>query len=94
MWPVLLSYVLSFTYIAIYWNNHHQVMRTVHHVNSLILWSNLHLLFWLSLFPFVTSWAGESRFATVPMVCYSAVALMASCAYWLLEHTINLGGCE
>ncbi len=87
LWPTLLAYVLSFVYIGIYWNNHH-LMHTVRRVNGTVLWANLHLLFWLSLFPFVSGWAGESRFAAVPMTCYAGVALMAAAAYNLLVQTI------
>ncbi|GMA16064.1 DUF1211 domain-containing protein [Deinococcus metallilatus] len=88
IWPVLLSYVISFLYVGIYWNNHHHLMLTVHRVSGGILWANLHLLFWLSLFPFVTGWAGESHFAAVPMSCYGFVALMAAVAYTILVRTI------
>ncbi len=88
LWPTLLSYVLSFIYIGIYWNNHHHLMHTVRRVNGPVMWANLHLLFWLSLFPFVSGWAGESRFAAVPMTCYAGVALMAAVAYTLLSAAI------
>jgi uncharacterized membrane protein len=88
LWPKLLGYVLSFLYVGIYWNNHHHLMHTVRVVRGGILWANLHLLFWLSLFPFVTAWAGESRFAAVPMACYGGVALMAALAYTVLARTI------
>ena len=88
LWPTLLAYVLSFVYIGIYWNNHHHLMHTVRRVNGSTLWANLHLLFWLSLFPFVSGWAGESRFAAVPMTCYAGVALMAAVAYTLLSAAI------
>ncbi|EYB68056.1 hypothetical protein DEIPH_ctg029orf0070 [Deinococcus phoenicis] len=88
IWPVLLSYVISFLYVGIYWNNHHHLMLTVHRVSGGILWANLHLLFWLSLFPFVTGWAGESHFAAVPMTCYGFVALMCAVAYTILVRTI------
>ncbi len=88
LWPVLLSYVISFVYVGIYWNNHHHLMHTVHRVSGGILWANLHLLFWLSLFPFVTGWAGESHFAAVPMTCYAFVALMSAVAYTILVRTI------
>jgi uncharacterized membrane protein len=79
--PVFLSYVLSFVYLAIYWNNHHHMLHATEHVNGAILWANLHLLFWLSLFPFVTGWMGENHFASTPMALYGAVLLMAAVAY-------------
>ena len=88
MLPVLLSYVLSFVYVGIYWNNHHHLMHTVRRVTGGILWANLHLLFWLSLFPFVSGWAGESHFAREPMTAYGVVALMAALAYTILVRTI------
>ena len=86
--PVFLSYVLSFVYIGIYWNNHHHLLHTVGHVSGGILWANLHLLFWLSLFPISTGWMGENHFAAVPSAMYGVVLLMASIAYWLLQRTI------
>lgn len=86
--PVFLSYVLSFIYLAIYWNNHHHMLHTTEHVNGAILWANMYLLFWLSLFPFVTGWMGENHFATVPMALYGVVLLMAALAYWNLQRII------
>lgn len=86
--PVFLSYVLSFVYVAIYWNNHHHMLHTVGRVSGGILWANLHLLFWLSLFPFSTGWMGENHFAPVPSAMYGFVLLMASIAYWILQLTI------
>lgn len=86
--PVFLSYVLSFVYIGIYWNNHHHLLHTVGQVSGGILWANLHLLFWLSLFPISTGWMGENHFAAVPSAMYGVVLLMASIAYWLLQRTI------
>jgi uncharacterized membrane protein len=86
--PVFLSYVLSFVYIGIYWNNHHHMLHTVHAVTGAILWANLHLLFWLSLFPFATGWMGENHFAPVPSACYGVVLLMAAIAYLLLQTVI------
>jgi uncharacterized membrane protein len=86
--PVLLSYVLSFVYIGIYWNNHHHMLHAVHHVSGPILWANLHLLFWLSLVPFTTGWMGENHFAPLPTALYGAVLLMAAIAYWLLQRLI------
>src|SRR5207244_5710424 len=79
--PVFLSYVLSFVFLGIYWSNHHHLLQAVRHVNGRILWANLHLLFWLSLVPFVTSWMGESHFAAWPVALYGAVMLLAGCAY-------------
>jgi TMEM175 potassium channel family protein len=86
--PVFLSYVLSFVYVGIYWNNHHHMLHTSHHVTGPMLWANLHLLFWLSLFPFATGWMGENHFAAAPSAAYGAVLLMAAAAYWILEQTI------
>jgi len=86
--PVFLSYVLSFVYIGIYWNNHHHMLHATQRVTGPILWANLHLLFWLSLFPFVTGWMGENHFAAAPVALYGLVLLLASLAYWLLQRTI------
>src|SRR5574338_454434 len=86
--PVLLSYVLSFLYIGIYWNNHHHLLHAAKKVNGGILWANLHLLFWLSLFPFVTGWMGENAFAPIPTALYGCVLLMAAIAYWILAHAL------
>ena len=86
--PVFLSYVLSFVYVGIYWNNHHHMLHTAHSVTGPILWANLHLLFWLSLFPFVTGWMGENHFAAMPSAVYGVVLFMAAVAYWILEQTI------
>lgn len=86
--PVLLSYILSFVYLAIYWNNHHHMLHTTQRVTGGILWANLHLLFWLSLFPFVTGWMGENHFAPAPLALYGVVLLMAAIAYWILQRTI------
>jgi len=86
--PVFLSYVLSFIYIGIYWNNHHHMMHTVQKVSGGILWANLHLLFWLSLIPFVTGWVGENHFAELPMALYGAVLLMAAISYFILQNRI------
>ncbi len=86
--PVFLSYVLSFVYIGIYWNNHHHLLHIVGKVSGGILWANLHLLFWLSLFPFATGWMGENHFASVPTAMYGVVLLMAAIAYWVLQRTI------
>lgn len=86
--PVFMSYVLSFVYIGIYWNNHHHMLHTVTRVTGGMLWANLHLLFWLSLMPFVTGWMGENHFAAVPSALYGGVLLAASVAYWILQQTI------
>jgi uncharacterized membrane protein len=86
--PVFLSYVLSFVYVGIYWNNHHHMLHVTRKVSGAILWANLHLLFWLSLFPFATGWMGENHFAPLPTAAYGAVLLMAAVAYWVLQQTI------
>ena len=86
--PVFLSYVLSFVYVGIYWNNHHHMLHTCHKVTGPMLWANLHLLFWLSLFPFVTGWMGENHFAAAPSAVYGVVLLMAAVAYWILQQII------
>ena len=87
-WPVLLSYLVSFIYVGIYWNNHHHMLKVAERVNGTILWANLHLLFWLSLVPFATGWTGETYFNTVPTALYGVVLLMAALAYYLLQCTI------
>src|SRR5262245_19029113 len=86
--PVFMSYVLSFVYIGIYWNTHHHMLHTCARVSGGILWANLHLLFWLSLFPFVTGWMGENHFAAVPSALYGGVLLAAAIAYWVLQQAI------
>ena len=86
--PVLLSYVLSFVYVGIYWNNHHHMLHATHAVTGRILWANLHLLFWLSLFPVTTAWVGENYMAPAPAALYGAVLLMAAVAYWILQQLI------
>jgi uncharacterized membrane protein len=86
--PVFFSYVLSFVYLGIYWNNHHHMLHAVKRVTGGVLWANLHLLFWLSLFPFVTGWMGENHFAELPTALYGCVLLMAAIAYWILVVTI------
>jgi uncharacterized membrane protein len=86
--PVFVSYVLSFVFIGIYWNNHHHMLQAVHHVDGRILWANLHLLFWISLFPFVTAWMGETGFAAVPVAAYGGVLLFAACAYYVLSQAL------
>lgn len=86
--PVFFSYVLSFIYIGIYWNNHHHMLHSMTHVNGKILWANLHLLFWLSLVPFSTGWIGEHQFAQAPMALYGFFLLMAGTAYYILQSFI------
>ncbi|MFK7741548.1 MAG: TMEM175 family protein [Planctomycetota bacterium] len=86
--PLFGSYVLSFVYLAIYWNNHHHLMHSVERVSAGILWTNMHLLFWLSLVPFATAWVGANRFASAPTVLYGGVLLMAGVAYRLLQRAI------
>ncbi|MCD6065907.1 MAG: hypothetical protein K0S33_733 [Bacteroidetes bacterium] len=86
--PVFLSYVLSFIYIGIYWNNHHHMMHTVKKVTGGILWANLHLLFWLSLIPFATGWMGENHFTPMPMALYGIILLMSAIAYYILQQQI------
>lgn len=86
--PVFISYVLSFIYIGIYWNNHHHLLHAAHKVNGAVLWANLHLLFWLSLTPFVTGWMGENDFAEWPVAIYGVVLFFASIAYYILVRTL------
>jgi uncharacterized membrane protein len=86
--PVLLSYVLSFLNLGIYWNNHHHLLQAAHHVDGRILWANLHLLFWLSLFPFGTAWMGENSFASIPVAAYGVVLLAAATAYFILVRAL------
>jgi uncharacterized membrane protein len=86
--PVAFTYVLSFAYLGIYWNNHHHMFQLVEHVNGAILWANLHLLFWLSLFPFATGWVGEHHFAAVPITVYGVILLMAALANYVLQVVI------
>lgn len=86
--PVFLTYVLSFVFLGIYWNNHHHMLQATRHVNGKILWANLHLLFWLSLIPFVTGWMGENHFAPLPTAIYGVVLLMAAIAYTILQTLI------
>ena len=88
LWPVFLSYLLSFIIVGIYWNNHHHLLHSVKHVTGAVLWSNLYLLFWLSLMPFATGWMGENHFAKVPVVLYGLVLLMAGAAYYLLVQIL------
>jgi len=86
--PVFLSYVLSFVYVGIYWNNHHHMLHHAHRVSGGVMWANMHLLFWLSLIPFVTGWMGENHFATAPTALYGGVLLMAAIAYFVLQQRI------
>ena len=88
LWPILMSYVLSFIYVGIYWNNHHHMLHAVEEVSGSILWANLHLLFWLSLIPFVTAWTGENHFETAPTVAYGIVLFMCAMAYSLLVRRL------
>ena len=88
LWPVFLSYVLSFVNIGIYWNNHHHMLHACHRVTGPVLWANLHLLFWLSLMPFATGWMGENHFAAVPVALYGGVLLMSALAYYILQQLI------
>jgi uncharacterized membrane protein len=86
--PLLLSYALSFIFLAIYWNNHHHMFHTVEHINGRIMWANTHLLFWLSLVPFATAWMGENEFASVPTAVYGCVLLLTAIAYTIVVQTI------
>src|SRR5438552_14788232 len=88
LWPIFLSYILSFVNIAIYWNNHHHMLHAVHHVNGTVLWTNVHLLFWLSLIPFTTGWMGENNFSLWPVALYGINLIMAGIAYYLLAHCL------
>jgi len=88
LWPVFVSYVLSFAYLAIYWNNHHHLLHASRTVSGRVLWTNMHLLFWLSLVPFATAWIGETAFAPMPMALYGVVLLMAALAYYRLGRAL------
>jgi uncharacterized membrane protein len=88
VWPTFFSYVLSFVYIGIYWNNHHHLFAAVHRIDGRVMWANLHLLFWLTLFPFGTGWMDASHFAARPTAIYGVVLLMAAVAYSILQHNI------
>jgi uncharacterized membrane protein len=88
LWPVFLSYLVSFIYIGIYWSNHHHLLQAVHHVDGRVLWANLHLLFWLSLVPFVTGWSGENHFASMPVALYGGVLFCSAVAYFILAHVL------
>ncbi|MBS1621131.1 MAG: DUF1211 domain-containing protein [Bacteroidetes bacterium] len=88
LWPKFLSYILSFVYVGIYWNNHHHMMVAVKRVSGGVLWNNLHLLFWLSLIPFATAWMGENHFSLWPVVVYGFILIMAAIAYYFLAHCL------
>jgi uncharacterized membrane protein len=88
LWPKFGSYILSFIFIGIYWNNHHHLWQAVEKVNGSVLWANLHLLFWLSLIPFVTSWMGENSFSTIPVALYGVVLWMTALTYYLMVRTL------
>jgi uncharacterized membrane protein len=88
LWPIFLSYVLSFIYVGIYWNNHHHMFKAVREIRGGVLWANLHLLFWLSLIPFVTAWAGENHFAPAPVALYGFVLMMCGAAYFVLSRAL------
>jgi uncharacterized membrane protein len=89
MLPVFISYLLSFVNVAIYWNNHHHMLHAAHRINGTVLWTNTHLLFWLSLFPFVTGWMGENNFTTRPVALYGVISLMAGVAYFVLAQSLT-----
>src|SRR5690625_3040319 len=89
-WPVALSYILSFVYIGLYWNNHHHMLHITEHVNGRVLWGNLYWLFWMTLIPFTTAWMSETHFATVPVALYGFVLLMAAGGFVLLQREIVL----
>jgi len=88
LWPKILSYAMSFVFIGIYWNNHHHLWHVVERVNGAVLWANLHLLFWLSLVPFVTEWMGENHFAAAPVAVYGVVLLGSGCAYFVMTRVL------
>ena len=88
LWPVFIAYVLSFIYVAIYWNNHHHYFHLVSRVNGAVMWSNFHLLFWLSLIPFTTAWMGENHFGTWPVALYGCVLLLSAIAYTILVRAL------
>ena len=88
LWPTMLSYVMSFAFVGIYWNNHHHLWQVVEKVDGPVLWANLHLLFWLSLVPFVTAWMGENHFAAVPVAAYGVVLLGSAVAYFIMTRVL------
>lgn len=91
LFPVFVTYILSFIYLGIYWNNHHHLLQATTHINGKIMWANLHLLFWLSLVPFVTGWMGENHFAMLPTAVYGIVLLASAIAYYILQNAIIKG---
>ncbi|KUM01780.1 DUF1211 domain-containing protein [Chromobacterium subtsugae] len=88
LWPIFLCYLLSFVYVGIYWNNHHHFYHATRRIDGRVLWANLHLLFWLSLIPFVTGWMGENHFQPLPVALYGAVLLMCSIAWWIMQQAL------
>ena len=88
LWPVFLSYVLSFIYLGIYWNNHHHLLKAAEKINGASMWANLHLLFWLSLVPFATAWMGENKLSSWPVAFYGLMLFMAGFAFWILTNTL------
>ncbi len=88
LWPVFLSYLLSFVFLAIYWNNHHHLLQAIKHVDGRVLWANMHLLFWLSLIPFATAWMGQNRFEAQPVALYGVVLLLSAVAYFVLTRAL------
>jgi uncharacterized membrane protein len=95
LWPELLSYLLSFGVVGIYWNNHHHMLHAAHKISGSVLWANLHLLFWLSLLPFATAWMGKNHFAALPVALYGVILLMAALSYFLLAQCLrNIHGSE
>jgi uncharacterized membrane protein len=88
LWPTILSYLMSFVFIGIYWNNHHHLWQVVERVNGAVLWANLHLLFWLSLVPFVTAWMGENHFAAAPVALYGVILAGSGCAYYIMTRVL------
>jgi uncharacterized membrane protein len=88
LWPVFLSYVLSFVFLGVYWNNHHHLLQAIEHVDGRVLWANMDLLFWMSLIPFVTAWMGENRFAAQPVALYGVVLLLSAVAYFILTKAL------
>jgi uncharacterized membrane protein len=88
LFPIFLSYLLSFVYVAIYWNNHHHLLHAAHKIDAAVLWANMHLLFWLSLIPFVTGWMGENHFESLPVALYGFVLLMCAVSYYILSRVL------
>jgi uncharacterized membrane protein len=88
LWPVFLSYVLSFVFLGVYWNNHHHLLQAIKHVDGRVLWANMHLLFWLSLIPFATAWMGQNRFGAQPVALYGVILLLSAIAYFILTKAL------